>query len=97
MGHALYSTAGDYLRFLRMVLNGGTLDGHRVLSENGVATMLANHIGRLKVPLLKTAAPPLTADVDLLPGTLKTHGIAFNLFSSVEPSQRCANVDSVRI
>ena len=80
MGHALYSTAGDYLRFLRMVLNRGTLDGHRILSESGVATMLANHIGRLKVPPLKTAAPPLTADVDLLPGTLKTHGIAFMRF-----------------
>lgn len=49
MGHALYSTAGDYMRFLRMFLNEGTLDGKRVLSENGVATMLANHIGDLRV------------------------------------------------
>ena len=33
MGHALYSTAPDYMRFLRMYLNKGTLDGARILSE----------------------------------------------------------------
>jgi methyl acetate hydrolase len=88
MGHALYSTAGDYLRFLRMVLNRGTLDGRRLLSESGVATMLANHIGTLQVPVLKTTAPPLTADVDLLPGTRKTHGIAFMRFEQGAPGMR---------
>lgn len=88
MGHALYSTAGDYLRFLRMVLNHGVLDGRRLLSENGVATMLSNHIGVLQVPPLKTAAPPISADVDLLPGTRKTHGIAFMRFEDGAPGMR---------
>ena len=41
-GGGLYSTASDYLRFTRMILNGGTLDGTRVLARETVATMSAN-------------------------------------------------------
>lgn len=33
------STAGDYVRFLRMLLNGGTHYGQRILSESSVAAM----------------------------------------------------------
>jgi methyl acetate hydrolase len=88
MGHALYATAPDYLRFLRMVLGGGKLDGRRLLSEASLQTMLANHIGELRVPVLKSVAPPLTADVDLLPGTQKTHGIAFMRFEEGAPGMR---------
>jgi uncharacterized protein YbbC (DUF1343 family)/CubicO group peptidase (beta-lactamase class C family) len=39
-GHAgLFSTAADLARFARMILNGGTLDGARVLSPASVARM----------------------------------------------------------
>ncbi len=38
-GGGLFSTAGDMGRFCRMVLNQGTLDGKRILSEAAVATM----------------------------------------------------------
>jgi methyl acetate hydrolase len=31
-GGGLYSTAGDYPRFARMILDGRTLDGARILS-----------------------------------------------------------------
>ena len=58
MGHTLYSTAGDHMRFLRMFLNKDVLDGNRVLSEKGVQTMQANHIGDLRVGKLTTAVPP---------------------------------------
>jgi uncharacterized protein YbbC (DUF1343 family)/CubicO group peptidase (beta-lactamase class C family) len=41
-GHAgLFSTADDLARFCQMLLNGGTLDGKRVLSANTVARMTA--------------------------------------------------------
>ena len=40
----LYSTAGDYLRFCRMLLAGGTLDGVRVLSRENCAAMLRNQL-----------------------------------------------------
>jgi CubicO group peptidase (beta-lactamase class C family) len=90
MGHTLYSTAGDYMRFLRMFLNKGTLDGQRVLSAKGVETMLANHIGDLKVGKLTTAAPPITADVDLFPGILKTHSLGFLRVEQDVPGMRSA-------
>jgi methyl acetate hydrolase len=90
MGHALYSTAGDYMRFMRMFLNKGALDGKRVLSEKGVATMLANHIGELRVGKMTTVVPPITADVDLFPGTPKTHSLGFLRVERDVPGMRSA-------
>lgn len=46
------STAMDYLRFARMLLNGGQLDGVRVLSRTSVALMTADHLGsRIQQPV----------------------------------------------
>ena len=42
-GAGLYSTASDYGRFLQMLLNGGELDGVRLLSPRTVALMHENH------------------------------------------------------
>jgi CubicO group peptidase (beta-lactamase class C family) len=44
----LTSTAGDYFRFAQMVLNGGELDGVRLLSPKTVNLMITNHIGELQ-------------------------------------------------
>jgi CubicO group peptidase (beta-lactamase class C family) len=44
-GAGLVSTASDYARFLQMLLDGGTLDGVRLLSPSSVALMTADHIG----------------------------------------------------
>ena len=46
-GAGLVSTADDYARFLQTLLNGGTLDGVRLLSPASVALMTADHIGDL--------------------------------------------------
>jgi CubicO group peptidase (beta-lactamase class C family) len=43
-GGGLYSTAGDYLRFAQMLLNGGELDGARLLAPSTVDLMRANHV-----------------------------------------------------
>jgi len=43
-GGGLYSTAGDYLRFAQMLLNGGELNGVRLLAPSSVALMTANHL-----------------------------------------------------
>ncbi|MDP6951215.1 MAG: serine hydrolase domain-containing protein [Alphaproteobacteria bacterium] len=48
-GGGLSSTAADYLRFMQMFLNGGTLDGARILSPKSVELMSSNHIGELSV------------------------------------------------
>lgn len=44
-GAGLISTAGDYARFLQMLLNGGELEGARILSPKSVQLMTVNHIG----------------------------------------------------
>ena len=45
----LLSTAGDYARFMQMLLNGGELDGARLLSERTVRLVGENHMGRILV------------------------------------------------
>ena len=46
-GAGLLSTAADYARFLQMLLNGGELDGVRLLSPKTVELMTANQVGTL--------------------------------------------------
>ncbi|MFP3949417.1 MAG: serine hydrolase domain-containing protein [Gemmatimonadota bacterium] len=43
--YGLYSTAPDYFRFAQMILNGGELDGVRLLSPSTVNLMITNHTG----------------------------------------------------
>lgn len=90
MGHALYSTAPDYMRFLRMLLNRGELDGQRLLSEAGVATMLENSIGDIRIDKMISVAPPITADVELFPGIDTTHSFAFVRNEQQVPGGRSA-------
>lgn len=46
-GGGLCSTVPDYTRFLQMLLNGGELDGVRLLSRKTVELMTADHVGEL--------------------------------------------------
>jgi methyl acetate hydrolase len=94
MGHALYSTPSDYMRFLRMFLNRGALDGNRVLREASVARMLENHMGPLRFEKMVTAAPPVTADFDPFEGTEKTHSFGFMRNESDIPGMRRAGSQS---
>jgi CubicO group peptidase (beta-lactamase class C family) len=51
-GAGAVSTAGDYLRFSQMLLNGGALDGARILSPTTVKLMTADHLGdRIATPV----------------------------------------------
>ena len=43
-GGGLTSTAGDYMKFVQMHLNGGELNGRRVLSEEAVEIMRSNQL-----------------------------------------------------
>ena len=47
-GGGLCSTVGDYLRFCQMLLNGGELDGTRILKEATVTMMTSDQVGQLK-------------------------------------------------
>jgi CubicO group peptidase (beta-lactamase class C family) len=45
-GGGMFSTAVDYARFAQMLLNGGELDGVRILGRKTVEYMTLNHLGR---------------------------------------------------
>lgn len=49
-GGGLFSTIDDYARFGQMLLNGGVLDGTRLLGRKTVETMRANHLVHLARP-----------------------------------------------
>jgi len=46
-GAGLFSTTADYARFMQMLLNGGQLDGVRILSRKTVELMMANHLNHM--------------------------------------------------
>ncbi len=66
-GGGLYGTMGDYLKFLRMILNRGQAEGGRVLKPETVDLMSANHLGELTVPNIKSANKLFTNDMPLPP------------------------------
>ena len=90
MGHALYSTAADYLRFLRLILNRGTLDGTRLLSPAAVTALCADQMRGLTVPPMRSVMPQVSADVELFPGLRITHGLAFPRYEAAVPGRRGA-------
>jgi CubicO group peptidase (beta-lactamase class C family) len=55
-GGGLLSTAADYAQFLRMLLAGGRLDGHRLLGRKTVEFMTADHLG--PIPRAGALLPP---------------------------------------
>jgi CubicO group peptidase (beta-lactamase class C family) len=56
----LYSTAADYAKYIRLILNGGRApDGRRLLSEESVRLLGRNQLGSVKVSLQDEPAPQL--------------------------------------
>jgi methyl acetate hydrolase len=67
-GEGGYSTARDYMRFLRALLRGGELDGARILEPETVALMFTDHLEGAPLPeIMRSASPELTNDVPSLP------------------------------
>ena len=89
-GGGLFSTAPDYLRFLRALMNGGTLDRNRVLKSETVALMLQNNMGELDVQPLPTQVPELSNPVNLFPGMKKKWGLTFLINTQQGPAGRSA-------
>jgi CubicO group peptidase (beta-lactamase class C family) len=89
-GGGLYSTAGDYLKFVRMILNRGKGNGNQVLKPETVDLMSRNAMGNIKVTMLKTAIPPLTNDAEFFPGMPKSWGLSFMINEQTAPTGRSA-------
>ena len=56
-GHGLYSTLDDYFRFAQMLLNGGELDGMRIIGRKTLELMHANHLSLDLLPLVNNGVP----------------------------------------
>lgn len=89
MGHALYGTGADYMRFLRMLLGGGALDGARILSEAAVAELLADQTPGLGIARMVAVAPG-SVDFELFPGIRKSHSLAYMRVEADVPGMRAA-------
>ena len=91
-GHGLYSTIGDYMKFVRMVLNDGAApDGAgRVLKAETVAMMTANSLGDLKIKMLPGAIPSLSNDAEFFPGMPKSWGYSWMINDQQAPTGRPA-------
>lgn len=89
-GGGLYGTAGDYARFVRMVLNRGELDGVRVLDAETVDMMCQNVIGDLRVTPMKTVMPQFSNDAEFFPGLPKGWGLTWQVNLEPAPTGRSA-------
>jgi methyl acetate hydrolase len=86
-GGGLASTANDYGRFVRTFLNGGELDGARVLKAETVTLMGQNNIGAVSVPALKTALPR-SADFSFIADGRDKWGLGFLITTDQVPGKR---------
>lgn len=53
-GSGLSGTAADYMKFMQMILNGGTLNGTRILGRKSIEAMSNNQIGNLAINAVGT-------------------------------------------
>jgi len=93
-GGPLYSTARDYMVFLQMLLNGGSLNGARILKPETVALMNQNHVGSIPCGVLKTAVPALSNDVNFFPGADIRWGLGYMMNLQAGPNGRSAGTFS---
>ena len=88
-GGGLASTASDYGRFVRMLLNGGELDGARVLKPETVVLMGQNHIGAVSVPAQKSELPR-SRDFSFIADGRDKWGLGFLITADHVPGKRSA-------
>ena len=89
-GHGLYATVGDYMKFIRMVLNDGAGEHGRVLAPETVGRMAQNGLGEMKIKLLPGVIPSLSNDAEFFPGMPKSWGYTFMINDEDAPTGRPA-------
>jgi CubicO group peptidase (beta-lactamase class C family) len=96
----MYSTAADMAQFYQMMLNGGVLNGKRILSKTAVDVMTRNHTGDLKAGhgaglsfgLTWNVVRTAEGELDLASNGTYSHGGAWGTFGWVDPALEMVGV-----
>lgn len=89
-GHGLYATVGDYMKFIRMILNDGAGPKGRVLKAETVDLMSRNGLGDIKSGGWTTSIPSLSNNGEFFPSVKKGWGYTFQINEEQTPSGRPA-------
>lgn len=89
-GHGLYATLGDYMKFIRMMLNDGTGLHGRVLAPETVARMATNGLGQLQSGPWTSSNPMFANSGDFFPGLRKSWSYTFQVNDEQAPTGRPA-------
>lgn len=89
-GHGLYAPIGDYMKFIRMILNDGAGPHGRVLSPETVARMATNGLGSLQSGSWTTSNPMFANSGDFFPGLRKSWSYTFQVNDEPAPTGRPA-------
>ena len=89
-GGGLYSTASDYMKFTRMLINGGKAGHARILRPETIQQMGHNQIGDLNLVQLRSMMPQFAKDPIRIPGSLDKFGLGFGINSQPVEGGRSA-------
>lgn len=90
-GHGLYSTVGEYMKFIRMWLNDGAGPNGRVLQADTVEWAVRNGLeSRHTVTMLPGVIPSLSNDAEFFPGIKKGWSYSFMTNEEQAPTGRPA-------
>ncbi len=90
-GGGLYSTTGDYVRFMQMILGKGRgVNGARILQPKTIDSMEVNQIGASTAGKMKTQRPNRSSDVDIQPGHTEKWGLGFLINTTAYQGGRSA-------
>eukprot|EP01041_Mallomonas_annulata_P023596 gene23596-44140_t len=92
-GHGLYATVGEYMKFIRMILNDGAGPNGRVLKAETVQQMSQDGLAALGLSVggWTTSIPSLSNTGEFFPGTAKGWAYTFMTNRKRTPSGRPAN------
>jgi CubicO group peptidase (beta-lactamase class C family) len=90
-GGGMHGTGRDYLRFIRMILNGGMHEGNRILSAASIEAVLHNQLAPgVVVGKMTSANPAVTNDTEFFPGMMKHWSAAMMINTERAPAGRNA-------
>jgi CubicO group peptidase (beta-lactamase class C family) len=89
-GGGLWSTASDYLVFLKALLNGGAGPGGRILQPPSMRLLTTNQVDGLDYGVLTSSVATLTNDFEPLPGVAKRWSLGLMVNEQQGPDGRGA-------